>query len=96
MCEIIILIAYGRALARAAQARGRSAVWWMLGIGCWLFGEITGFFLGGALELGTAGTYVGGLFYAAIGAGVGWLVVTNLPPRGLMADVDPASRLDEA
>jgi len=79
MLEIIILIAFSRALAKTAKEKGRSGMWAGLGVVCWIGGELMGGLIGGLLDLGL-GAYALAILFAAIGALVAWMVVKALPP----------------
>lgn len=80
MLEILFLIGVYRTLGNKAMSKGHSKGWGALGILFWVLGEIVGFIIGGALDLGM-GAYLLALFCAAIGAGIAYLIVNSLGSR---------------
>ena len=79
MLEILLLIFISRKLAAIAQEKGRAKGWGALGVGFWILGELMGFIVGGAMNLG-AGAYGVALVFAGIGAAVAFAVVKGLSP----------------
>lgn len=78
MLEIIGIIVFAKHLAGVAEGKGRSKGWAALGVLFWVIGEIVGAFAG-ALVMGDGlGLYLTALIGAAVGAGIAWLIVTNL------------------
>jgi hypothetical protein len=88
--EIIVLFKLVRGLASMAEAKGRSQAWGGLGAALWIVGEISGFVLGAALSGGDGegGMYVLGLFGAAAGALVAYLVVLSLPSASTAPSIE--------
>ncbi len=84
MLEIFLVRWLYGLLAGKAEQKGRPRSWGWLGVAFWFGGEVMGFIVGGALNLG-AGGYAIALVFAAIGAVVSNVVVGSLP-----AAVDPA------
>ena len=87
MLEILLIIWLGKKLSALAKERGRSGAWAALGIGFWFFGEIVGFFIGGMLGFEGLGAYPIALVLAAMGAGVGYFIVANLPRGDSQAEL---------
>ncbi len=83
MLEIIFLIWFGKKLAAICRQKGRSEGWVAMGVLFWLGGEFIGIVVGSLLGMGT-GSYLVALLLAAIGAGVSWAVINNLPARAVV------------
>jgi len=82
MIELLILRAFYRSLAATAEGKNRPRKWGLLGIFLWIAGEITGFVVAG-VDSGGSG-YLAALVFAAIGAGIAFVVVNSLstlPPE---------------
>ena len=77
MLEILFLVRFCRHLSKLARAKGRSGGWGGLGAGFWLGGEIMGFIVGTAADMG-AGAYLVALLFAAVGATAAYFVVKSL------------------
>ena len=79
MLEIFFLRWFYRHLADLAEQKERSRAWGALGVAMWIGGEILGFLIG----LAGGGTEVSGygfaLGFAAISAGLAYVVVRALP-----------------
>src|SRR5437879_41025 len=84
MIEILVLMNLCRKLSAMAAEKGRSRAWGGLGALAWFAGEIFGFIVGIALDLG-AGAYALALLLAAIGMTIVWFVVRGMQPGGMVA-----------
>ena len=81
MLEILLLIKFGKSLAKLAKSKGRSGGWAALGVAFWFGGEVMGFIVGTAFGL-ELGAYLFALAFAGAGIGVAYLVVKSLAPMG--------------
>jgi len=79
MLEILFVRWFYRFLANAAEEKGQSRGWGMLGVGLWFGGEITGLVLGFASGGAEAAAYGFALLTAGLGAAIAFGVVQALP-----------------
>jgi hypothetical protein len=79
MLEIVGIVMFAKHLAGIAENKGRAKGWAALGVLGWIVGEILGAIVGAALIGEGLGLYLTALVGAAIGAGIAWLIVSNLP-----------------
>jgi hypothetical protein len=84
MIEILVLMNLCRKLSAMAAEKGRSRGWGALGALAWFGGEVIGFLIGVALDLG-AGAYVVALVCAAIAMTIVWYSVKGMQPGGMVA-----------
>lgn len=78
MLEVLFLSWFARSLAAKAKAKGRSGWWGGLGVLLWIGGEITGFVIGVATELGQGASYLLAIVMAALGAVIAYVTVSSL------------------
>ena len=90
MLEILLIVKLTKSLSAKAREKGRPTSWAALLPLFWILGEVGGFILGAALEMGT-GAYAIALIGAALGAGAAFLVVGGLPQRELEPVDDDAA-----
>jgi hypothetical protein len=78
MLELFVFATLWNKLSSLATSRGRSSGWGLLGIAGWIGGEMFGYVLGAAADLG-AGAYLIALLGAMAGAFVVYRILLALP-----------------
>ncbi len=78
MLEILFLSWFARKLAAIAKGKGRSGRWGGLGVLFWITGEISGFVIGLASDVGEGGAYLLAIVLAGLGALIAYLIVNSI------------------
>jgi len=79
LVEVLVLIAWTRALAGKAASKGRSRWWGALLPVLWIGGECAGLYVGMQLDLSTLTLYGGMLLVAGVFGLAAYLLVSMLP-----------------
>ncbi len=82
MCEMILVVLLSMRIAKICRSKGRTPVGWViLFIGFWIAGELGGAVIGVLISQGELGgsAYVCALLGAALGAIIGFVIVSSLP-----------------
>lgn len=79
MLEIFFLVILSRRLSKSARERDRSIGWAALGVVFWISGEFGGIVLGGIVGLEGFAAYPIALFFAGLGAGTAYVILSVLP-----------------